>query len=251
MKRRALLSGIVPAVAGAAGACRSSVADVLKGGSPVSSAGIRNLEVMALIVNQWLATMMDNTRGLVPYIYERVCDSDDRLDGCVVVKKVIEIDTTENFKSKVWSFGRVGIGSECEVAIREAARAAIRDCVSACLKPITVLGRYGANEERFTAEFQREKFKTVYKVDASPESGCDVIEYWMATSSKQRLPMSTSLNLQHVSSWDNFETSRAVVELEVRSSIKRHAGEIFAYEMRYKGVKWTPCTIPVAFPQQS
>lgn len=232
MKRRALLSGIVPAVAGAAGACRSSVANALTGGVRESSAGIRNLEVMYLIINQWLATLMKHSNGLVPKIYERVSDSDDRLEGGVIVNTTVEIDTTQVFNAENWSVGDIGMSRLMDEQLFSALIPAGIKCMDKVLKTVPVLCPH-THADQFpfvNGVFPIQNYHSVTSLNIPPESDYDAIEYLIEKTDTGRLPMSLNVKLKSVSKLNNFVTSSAVIEIEYRSSIKRHAGKILAYK---------------------
>lgn len=248
MKRRALLSGIVPAVAGAAGACRSSVADVLIGGVQPSASLQMTAKFNAAwaVVNQWLSTMVNNNKVCnCPVFFENVDKDDDRMRNAVSKRRLVRFKFSPQLNMGIVSSS---IDSSADVLLIESVRAHVAEHVRSSFAAMNLVRHreLKLSEISVAGEQVRHGIHTQYHEDVDDTPGVDFRHYYVKRTHK--IPMSMNLSIYRMEYMIDG-TIPVEVAIDTKVAVDQHEGKITCVEGSYKGLKWSPDIVPIAFPQ--
>lgn len=246
MKRRALLSGIVPAVAGAAGACRSSVADVLTGVSQSSESpkSFTSSAVAWILIHQWFTTIMNNSERLrVPSIFNRVGKDHESLKNAVSKRRMVSIDFGEGIRGRpLTDIDRFCMDYGADTVLIENVRCAIAEHVASVLEPLDIV-RVKQGKWATDIEICRTGSHVAYFVDVADDSGVDFRAYHV--SKLHKLPMSMDIAIQSLVFSDSGPF-HVMLNIDTKIAVDQHVGEIICLEGSWHGIQFEPPGIPLS-----
>jgi len=246
MKRRALLSGIVPAVAGAASACRASVADVVTGGAQLSESPklFTSTSVAWILMHQWFTTIMNNSECIrVPPIFNPVNKDHESLKNAVSKRRMVTIDFGEDIKGgPLTDINRFCMDHSADAMLIENVRCAIAEHVSSVLEPLDIV-RHKC-QEKWTKEtpIVRLKDHVAYFVDVDDDSGVDFRVYHI--SKFHKLPMSMDIAIQSLVFSDSGPF-HVMLNIDTKIAVDQHVDEITCLEGSWHGIHFEPPGIPL------
>lgn len=244
MKRRALLSGVVPAVAVAAGACRSSVADVLTGGSPASASleMTHNYHVAWALVNQWLCTIKNNSRICrVPWACDCVNKDDDRMVNAVSKGRIVRFSFVLKNEFAIPS---PSIDSAADMMLIENVRGSVDEHLSTTLDSMNLVRHRGLKFSEISVAGEKVSYGSFCecRVDVNDNSGVDFRHYYLKKT--HRIPMSLDISIRRME-YHADHTVSVEIAIDTKIAIDQHEGKITCVEGSYKGIRFDPPGIPL------
>ena len=234
MKRRALLSGIVPAVAGAAGACRSSVANVLTGGVPSSASGtLPTKEIAWLLAVQWFHTLSRNSAFLrVPHAFKAVGKNNECMRNGVAASRVVQIPLASVYAES--KHGAKCIGWFADTLVIENIGLMIDSLKSTVFNSIDV-PRHKAIERVVIGKKITQAKPVEYHVDVEGDPEIDFRRYYVSVDNK--IPMSLDVAFESMQWEGDIEDASVNIRIEVKIAVDQHVGKITCIEGCWGGVR--------------
>lgn len=236
MKRRALLSGIVPAVAGAASACRASVADVVTGGAQLSESPklFTSTSVAWILMHQWFTTIMNNSERInVPPIFNPVNKDHESLKNAVSKRRMVTIDFGEDIKGRpLTDIDRFCLDHSADAILIESVRFAIKEHLLAVLEPLNIVH---VKMREWTPETAPVRLggHVGYWVDVEDGSFVDFREYYVRKSKK--LPMSMDIAI-HSLVFPDSGPFAVHLNIDTKIAVDQHVGEIICLEGGWRSI---------------
>lgn len=234
MKRRELLSGLVPVVAGAASVRQSSAANMLTGGvSSIEGRSFTAKEVVWLLLVQWFTTFSANSEFFkVPPVFKKAGKDDECMKNGILHSRVVKIQLAEAYVDSGHGPTKC-IGWLADTAIIEYIRYSITSHVAAVLNSIEVPRIRTTDQSALREKITQEK-PVEYHVDVEGDQEIDFRRYYVSVDDK--IPMSLDVALESLAWRGDFEDQSFSLRIDVKIAVDKHVGKITCLEGCWIGV---------------
>lgn len=215
MKRRALLSGIVPAVAGAAGACRSSVANVLTGGVPSSASGtLPTKEIAWLLAVQWFAAISRGSElSIATWGFRKVDKNDECMKNALSDTNVFGIRLKDVYEKS--EHGASCIGRLADDIVKSNIRVMMERNVAVLLESLDLTRHKEDSGTLWKLRCQgRSPLRIIAYVEHESETSTRA--YYIRTSKK--IPLAIDVSFQSMVWSDDIEDVTLNIRIDMKMS---------------------------------
>lgn len=248
MRRRELLSGIVPVVAGAASACKSSVADVLTGintqdSIATSGAMVSREIVVFMIVKQWLHTFMKNDDLIIPFCCEPK-ETASEYEKEEVTSFKFTLDTSDDFNSERFESWNVVCDDAFDCALESFIRISVAKVLAEKLSSMQIVKVSGVGDVSRVVKCGRSDVRD-FTVDVYNVPGLEYRRYWASEESSPIVRVWVEPDFFWMSK--ESHDSKLRLEVHIGFSASKNTAQICFTEgayMEFLGGRWVPDIAP-------